>query len=51
MNRFEYISAKLGSDESFVCKDESVKLFDGNNKVCLLNSIFDFRLINNKIYF
>lgn len=34
MNRFEYISAKLGSDESFVCKDESVKLFDGNNKVC-----------------
>lgn len=40
MNRFEYISAKLGSDESFVCKDESVKIFDGNNKV--VNSFINF---------
>ncbi len=33
MNRFEYLPAQFREDESFVSKDKSVKLFDGDEKV------------------
>lgn len=33
MNRFEYIEARLEENESFVCKETQIKLYDGDQKV------------------
>lgn len=34
MNRFEFATAQLQEDETFVAKDKSIKLYDGDQKVC-----------------
>lgn len=33
MNRFAYVEARLSPNESFVSRDNKVKIYDGDNKV------------------
>lgn len=41
MNRFEYASAQLRDDETFVAKVKNIKLYDGDQKVSDLNRVLN----------
>jgi hypothetical protein len=46
MDRFEHSEARLSYSESFVIREKSVKLYDGDEKVSFrMKSILDFRQV------
>lgn len=44
MNRFEFAVAEITENESVVMKDEHIKIYDGQDKVCILKIKLRFHL-------